>query len=223
MSEAILKLETVDDILRNVILSPEQVAHLFAKIKDAEEPKVTKIDLRGLNITLVSPDLLAGVASRVKHLKLLESAVTPDQVSAIFTMMASQQDGELKLKDLQLEKVDLRSVAPEVLVGGISKLGSIRFDRARLTTDQLNAILVMVCEGQHGKLTTLFIDHSDVIGTISPDLLQSAIKAGKGVLNIHPRPGATDAEVAFWDTELDFGNMDLGNLEQMVGLLADLL
>ena len=54
----------------------------------------------------------------------------------------------------------------------------MRFDEAKFTTDQLKAILVMVCEGRQGKLNTLWIEQSDVIKNIPVDLLQSAMKVG---------------------------------------------
>ena len=213
VSEALLKLKTGNDLLHYLRLSPEQVAHLFAKIKDAEELKITEIDLRRFNISQVSPDLMAGAVSRLEHVQLPRSAApTPDQVAAIFTMLANRQLGTFKLNHIQLKGTDLRSVAPEVLVQGLPKLRKMRFEGAKLTTDQLTAILVMVREGRQGKLKTLWIEYSDVIGEISPDLLQSAMEVGKRFLEIYPRPGATASDM---EEEEDFEmNSDIEEAEE---------
>ena len=79
----------------------------------------------------------------------------------------------------------------------------MRFEGAKLTTDQLTAILVMVREGRQGKLKTLWIEYSDVIGEISPDLLQSAMEVGKRFLEIYPRPGATASDMEEEDFEMN--------------------
>ena len=65
-----------------------------------------------------------------------------------------------------------------ILVRAMRRLKRMRFDEAKFTTDQLKAILVMVCEGRQGKLNTLWIEQSDVIKNIPVDLLQSAMKVG---------------------------------------------
>ena len=201
VSEALLKLENTNDLLHHVVLSPEQVDHLFAKIRDSEDQRVTKFDLRCFNISQVAPDLLAGVVSRVENVKFHQAAApTQDQINAIFTMLADQHGG-LKLHDLQFEGgVDLRSVNPEVLVRAMPRLKRMRFDEAKFTTDQLKAILVMVCEGRQGKLNTLWIEQSDVIKNIPVDLLQSAMKVGKKFLDIYPKPGCVNSDM---DSDVD--------------------
>ena len=224
VSEALPMLLNTRDLFHHVVLSPEQVVHLFAKIRDSEDPRVTKFDLRCFNISQVAPDLLAGVVSRVENVKFHQAAApTRDQTNAIFTMLADQHGG-LKLKDLQFEGgVDLRSVNPEVLVRAMPRLERMRFDEAKFTTDQLKAILVMVCEGRQGKLNTLWIEQSNVIKDIPVDLLQSAMKVGKKFLDIYPRPGCVNSDMDS-DMETELGSeMDFeATLEQREQWKAEL-
>ena len=71
--------------------------------------------------------------------------------------------------------MNLTSVTPEILVGGIQRLEQIEFAYSSVTADQANAILSMVSEGRQGRLKYIEIDCPAVYGgTISPDLLQSA-------------------------------------------------
>ena len=86
-----------------------QVIHLLTKIRDSEELKFTKIlSFVELNISRVPPAILSGAISRLEDVRISLSSVTPEQLDAIFTMMAGQF-GDSKLKRLMICANDLRS------------------------------------------------------------------------------------------------------------------
>ena len=176
----------MDQFLGRVTLSPQQVSHLFVKLRNTEELKFSEMKYLRINISQVAPAVLAEViVTQLEDVDLILSAApTPEQLAAIFTLLASQQIGDFKLKHLQFEKLDMTAISPENLVKGIQKLEKTRFDQIKLTADQINAMLSMISEGRQGRLNTLFIDHPDVIGTISPTLLQTAKEAGGRILDI---------------------------------------
>merc|ERR1711974_367325 len=184
-----MKLETTGYILSHVRLSPEQVAHLLTRIRDTEEEdlRFTVIALYDVNISQVSPAVLTGAISRLEDVRIGWSFVTPEQALSIFNMLASQL-GDSKVKKLLLggDGVDLTSLPPEILVGGIQRLEMIKFILSSMTADQANSILSMVSEGRQGRLNTIGIYFPAVTGgTISPVLLQSAREVGGQNLDIH--------------------------------------
>lgn len=186
LSQAMGKLENLDEILLRVRPSPQQVAHLFTKIRDTEELKFSEMWLDDTNdISQVPPAVFGEVITRLEDVTVYGSAqLSPDQLSAIFTELAGQQHGDFKLKGLWFRMVDMTAVTPENLVAGIQKLEKISFVMdVLMMADQINAILSMVSEGHHGRLNYICIQFPDVIGTISPVLLQSAKEVGGPLLH----------------------------------------
>ena len=163
MAQALVKLENIDQLLRYGELSPEQIAALFIKIRDTEDLRVTQLSLDEVDISQVPQDVLT-------------------QLVAIFTRLANQP-GDSILKKLEFGRVDLTSVSPVILVGGIQRLEEMGFFWSDMRAAQVNAILSMVSEGRQGRLKTIKIKKS-VTGTISEDLLQSAREVGAQLLDI---------------------------------------
>ena len=91
----------------------------------------------------------------------------------------TSQIGDSKLKKLWLSGVDLTSITPEVLMGGIQRQVMIWFANLSVTADQANAILSMLSEGRQERLNKILIYRPALIGgTVSPVLLQSAREVG---------------------------------------------
>ena len=185
MAQALVKLENIDQLLRYGELSPEQIAALFIKIRDTEDLRVTQLSLDEVDISQVPQDVLTQVVltGAISSLKIW-SAISPHQLVAIFTRLANQP-GDSILKKLEFGRVDLTSVSPVILVGGIQRLEEMGFFWSDMRAAQVNAILSMVSEGRQGRLLNIVIYSPTIIGgDISPVLLQSAKVVGGQLLDI---------------------------------------
>ena len=182
LSEALVKLESTDDLVRldKVRLSSEQVTHLFTKIKNTKDLRLARAILEFIDISQVPPAVLAGAISRLKKVILpvgyMGPIVTPVQIEPLLTMLAGPQLRETKLKELWFGWTDLSSFSPELLVEAIRSLEKVNFPSTVLTTEQLNALLNMVVKGRKGSLKTIYLYCPETLSTVSPELLQAAMK-----------------------------------------------
>ena len=128
LTGALVKLKTTSRILHHVLLSSEQVTHLFTKIKNTEDLRLTKVELGWLSpVSQVPPAVLTGAISRLEEVEITGSDLTPVQLEAIFTMLASQQPGGSRLKKLRFGGGDLSGISPEILLGAIRTLEVLGF------------------------------------------------------------------------------------------------
>ena len=179
LTGALVKLKTTSWILFNVLLSSEQVTHLFTKISNTEDLRLTKVDLSWPPpVSQVPPAVLTGAISRLEEVGFGGSDLTPVQLEAIFTMMANQQPEGSKLKMLGFLGHDLSGISPELLLGAIRTLEKLMLFETTLDVVQVNAILCLVTEGPRGRLNKITIWHPKILGTICPDLRQAANQAG---------------------------------------------
>ena len=90
------------------------------------------------------------------------------------------------MKTLWFDMIDLSGISPELLLGAIKTLEEIKlFPNTTLNAEQVNAILRMVVEARHGKLSKIIIQEPNVWdGTVCPELLQTANQAVQDLLEI---------------------------------------
>ena len=163
--------------------SSEQLNLLLSKIRDSDL-KLTDLRLDGENsLSQVSPQLVASAFSRLESVELQAgNEVSVEQLSAIFTMLASQELGGSKLKSLSIQYIlELSLISPDVLVDAIRRLEQFEILYSDVTSEQINAILTAITERREGMLKNIRI--YIVGGTVSQTLLQSA-KQVKDILDI---------------------------------------
>ena len=176
LSQALIKLKTVDDLFLFVHLSPGQYLSLFSRIREAPNLKLAKLQLYW-DVALVPPEVFTGALSRLETVVFRPcTRVTPSQMESFFLMLFSHQveagGSTLKLKRLKFYVNDLTSVSPEVLIGAIQRLEDVAFYSSRMTVEQITAILTMLKNNQQGRLK-----HIEIISLpdfVSPTLLQQA-------------------------------------------------
>lgn len=191
LTEALVKLKTADSILQQVGVSSEQMTHLLTKISNTEDLRLTGVNLSFVDISQLPSAVLTGAVSRLEKVDIngYGSDLAPGQLEAIFTMLATQQPGGSRLKELSLvgpnrfDRFDLSGISPELLLVAIRNLEKIYLDGIYLTAELLEAILSMVNEASHGKLNKITIVYPQVQGTVCPELLQAA-KQVKDLLEI---------------------------------------
>ena len=174
LSEALVKLETVG----GGRLSPGQVLALFSRISESPNLRLTKLDL-DWNISMVPPEMFAGALSRLERVQFWRgTGVTADQLESLFLMLFSHQveagGSTLTLKHVKFYGTDLTSVSLKVVVGAIQRLEEVVVWGGTVSAKQINAILTMVKDNRQGRLKDLVIFRPDVVGTVTPTLLQQA-------------------------------------------------
>ena len=182
LTKALLSIDLDYLGLDNFKFSAEQLIQLLAKIRDSEL-KLTHLCLEGDNsLSQVPPQLVASAFSRLESV-VLNSAesvdlISAEQLSAIFTMLLSQELAGSKLKSLDILFIEeeLSTISPDVLVEGIRRLETFELHYSTVTAEQINAILSAVTEGRQGMLKTIkiVISNEDILGTVSQTLLESA-------------------------------------------------
>ena len=195
LTRALLKLDLDKFDLYMLKFSPEQIISLFIKIRDSNL-KITRLSLNyEQDLSQVPPQLMASAFSRLESVELnsAESVglISAEQLSAIFTMLLSQELAGSKLKSLNFFYFEegLSTISPDVLVEGIRRLEKFEllYHYSALTAEQINAILSAVTEGRQGMLKTIKIKmlNEDILGleTVSQTLLESA-KQVKDLLEI---------------------------------------
>ena len=86
-----------------VSLTPEQVHGIF-KIIAEDTTNLKELNIRGSNVSKVPPKLLSEAAVKLEILNLTETAITEDQMVAMFEKIVKTK--ELKLKEfLYLDNV----------------------------------------------------------------------------------------------------------------------
>ena len=185
VAKALVKLETTGNIIQydshdsEFGMTPNQVTHLFNKIKDTEELKLTELLINHVDVSNVASDVLAEAVLRLESVKI---RVKPAQIQSLVTRL--HHGGGSRLKKLHLEFVDLSAVTTSNLIGAIRMVECVEFHIATFTLEQVTAIGGMVSEGSQGMLERLAIyytwwENDDMI-----DLLQDVAAKPNDILDI---------------------------------------
>ena len=169
LAKAIPRLESIE--LRRTNLTPNQAQHLFTKIADCENLKLTELEVFWNNLSSVSADVLAKAISRVKTVDLLSTDLTPKQVQRIFQMIANCEN--LKLTELQIGWTNLSSVSADVLAKAISRVETVYLINTDLTPKQVQRIFQKIANCENLKLTKLHIDPNN-LSSVPEDVLAKA-------------------------------------------------
>ena len=123
--------------------------------------KLTRLDVDGLSLTSLSASLLVDAVININSVDLQCTVLTCEQLNMLF----SKTDENSKLKELQLDGVDLSQVDKDSLAAGVNKLKFADLYWTRLSMDQVTALLREA--GKQTELTNLHLDthslQSDVI------------------------------------------------------------
>jgi len=136
---AVTRLETVD--LRRAGMSAGQVAGLAGAL--AEGCTLASINLSGADLSAVTPAVLAAAASTLVKLDLSSTALTEEQVAAMFDIL--QPGG--RLKRLNLANVNLSAVAAGALAATIATVVDAGLEETMLTPQQAAAVCAAIAAG----------------------------------------------------------------------------
>ena len=121
--------------LRKVHLTGLQTEALFRAISLGSSLK--KLALIDLNLSQVSPILLARAVSQLKDVHIQATQLTIQQAEAVFSTIC--EDSQLRYLDMRLDLLAL--VSPDLLAMAVNRLEQVALVETQLTRQQTQAVL----------------------------------------------------------------------------------
>ena len=135
-----------------------------------EKSKLKKLNLSELDVSPVSPCLLANAVILLEEICLWESNLNKKQVEALITSISSEN---LRLKKLDLQTNDLSSVEPGLLAKAVGRLSEVRLRDTQMNKHQIEKILISICE-RDSNLYNLDLTYVN-LNSVETDLLARSI------------------------------------------------
>jgi len=121
--------------LSSTYLNTDQRNLLLNKVK--ENTRLSSLNLAGLNLADMSPDLLANVVASVPVVNLAATKLASKQVTAIFSRLL----GSCKLRELDLGGLSLGQVPSRLLALALSRLRRVNLLNTIMSRDQLHELI----------------------------------------------------------------------------------
>jgi len=131
-------------------------------------PGLKALDASYCNLSSHKPNLLARVVAKLEDVNFTSTDLTSQQCKAIFRFA----DGDIKLKNLNLDSCDLSSIDPETLARVVAKLEEVDLASTDLTSQQCKAIFR--CAAGDTKLKNLSLDSCD-LSSVDPETLARVV------------------------------------------------
>ena len=169
--EVFVKAANLEELnIGNTAVNPQQVQALWTEFKQAPDLKLTRLSVKSMILSTVSPQALERVAGKVEALDLSNTTLTPTQCNAIFAALLSNPDVE----EINLSDNVLSSVPPANVAKSVQKSRSFLLASTALTVHQAEAIIAAVAsEGCH-LLHTLDLSNN-MLAAVETELFVDAI------------------------------------------------
>jgi len=131
-------------------LTTDQCVHMLQNTKASKTLKV--LNLSYVNLSQVPPLVIVEGVRNLRKANLMRTDLAPPQCNAFMTHLL---DRESTLEDINLNYVNLSSVDPETLGGGISRLYACDLSYTSLTVQQSIRLLEKCVEGTKLKYLSL--------------------------------------------------------------------
>ena len=119
-------------------ISPDQARSLFTSIVGNRDLRLRTLTLSAMDLQSLSPETLTAAITRLERVNLEYALITDQQREALFTSI--WKSGDLRVIQLDLSFMDLRSVSPLVLAGALTRLEEVSLDFCLLTYHQASEI-----------------------------------------------------------------------------------
>ena len=133
LAKAVNTMEQVN--LFNAKLTSPQCEALFQEM--AQDTKLKMLSIGCVNISGVNPEILAVGLNKVQTARLCNTAITKEQLEALFRVMAKRSE----LKEVDLGHNNLATVNTEVLAHGIKKIETVKLYDTNLSRNQIESII----------------------------------------------------------------------------------
>jgi len=167
VASAVCKLEACTLSLSG--LEAEQVDIILTAIRDTDDIALKYLDIGSIQNTGVQKDLMASAFSKLEGVSLHGSRLIPEQIEAILTAV---NNGDTKLKGLDMGKNELQGVDPDLFAGAVCKLETACFFASDITAEQMKALFSAYNEDCLLKNLDL---GANTMSSLEPELLASAV------------------------------------------------
>jgi len=130
-------------------LKLNQVEAIFRRLRPGT--KLKSLFIASVDLSLVSPSLLANALNWLESLKLFKIKLIPKQLKTIFDTMKVRSN----LKVLWLDSMDLESVGLEIFNLTLGTLTELSFNDTNLNNEQVNGVLEILDKSSKLKLLDL--------------------------------------------------------------------
>ena len=163
LAQALTQLEELESCWMN--LRPQQWEAIFALLATSSS-KLKKVDIFD-NLRLVDAQLLATGLNNLEDVNIYFTKVTVAQVKAL--LMETRKG--TKLKKLSLERIQLSSLKPSLIVEAVQQLEEVNLNTTSLTAHQIERIAVGISSSRLKKLSI----SSNSLFSVDLDLLARGV------------------------------------------------
>ena len=132
----------------------EEAEAVFQAIKEHEGIK--ELNISQNEISKVNPLTLANAVNNMEQVNLFNAKLASQQCEELFHQMAR----DTKLKVLSIGCVNISGVNPENIEAGLNKLNTARLCNATITTEQLEALFIVMAE--RSELKEVDLGHNNL-------------------------------------------------------------
>ena len=170
LSRCLVRLEEVD--LWNTLLTSHQLNSILEAIASSTQLNLSKLSLKGLDLSQASPDLISRAVVRLAHIDLTATKLSGDQVTGLLTTILTEDQTSLAV--LNLSGNNLSVVDASLLAGAVIKLKEVSLDQTAITQTQCEEILTTVLDSTSLRLKILAINFNSNTNLASAERISGA-------------------------------------------------
>jgi len=141
-------------------------------LKHSISTDLCEIDLQGLNLSTIAPELLSKSLHPLRKVDLTFTKLTSDQAEHLFSYFENNQP--TNMREMSLKAINLSTVNPTILASTIARMEKVNLSFTELTSDQLTALLDKLLTQNDVNLKDIEFFSVDLSGT-PPRLLGKAL------------------------------------------------
>lgn len=170
LSRSLVRLEEVD--LWNTLLTSHQLHSILEAIARSTQLNLSKLSLKGLDLSPASSDLLSQAMVRLAQIDLTATKLSGDQVTSLLNTILTEDQTSLAV--LNLSGNNLSLVEPSLLAGAVVKLREVSLDQTFITQTQFEEILTTVLDSSSHRLKILALNFNSNTNLASAERISGA-------------------------------------------------
>jgi len=135
-------------------LNNEERELLFKVLE--QMPRLSKLDLTGMNISSVHPSLLARTLTHIEEVVVEQVSLTPQQALALFEAIGSWEKN-VRLRKLNLSHNNIACLPSQILSTAVHKLEEVTMYHTNVTAEQVVGIFTKLSQTGSTNLGKLWI------------------------------------------------------------------
>jgi len=168
LSKSLQPLQKVD--LTFTKLTSSQAEHLFSYFENNPPTKMKEMSFKAINLSTISPAMLASTIARMEKVNLSFTELTTDQLTALLDKLLTQND--VNLKDIEFFSVDLSGTPPRLLGKALGNLECVSLSNTELRFEHIQSFFEEIMGSKNLKDVNL--DFSELF-YISKDIFAKSL------------------------------------------------